>query len=305
MCRTIRTASPLSFFNHHHRMPGLPLEIKALIIAEVWKADPRWIHSLSALSLVWKDAASFIREWRFNDVSSSDEHFILLSGLLNDEWDPLPLIRKLKLYITRPLDHPINGPRLFATVAQAVNVENLTFVGLSARCSVGVLSESLIGYRRLTTLTFSSLCVHIIPWIKLLHAIPHLVSLTLAEIRIIDCMSIALEVWPHQDRDSYSLGPPYFTVEECAPFDWETHVFQTPHILPNLTHLSFNFLKAPELMLLDLIASSKTPFPNIQRLQLSDRAYSYRTPRITALMRRFKSSLTSFELMEHTCKLFV
>lgn len=196
---------------------------------------------------------------------------------------PFALIRSLTVDDTYHSEPVILG---------AVNVETLTYTPAD---QLSYLS-SLETHVHLKTLTLSHGDMSFSTLMDLLHSIPRLTSLTLSHVAVLDFNDTAQDVWPYEyDEDKY-IGDDHFFLEGCAPLHWERYNFDDTDPLPNISHLSLDSSEVEQLMLIDFVCSPKPPFQNLRTLSLSDSTDSFMAARVDALLLKYSSSLTMFEL---------
>lgn len=266
-------------------MTQIPPEIKALIVDKIWHSrDPE--PSLSALGLVWKDATPFIRAHRFYEVDVTGWKTLpRLIALKDDAAQPLTLIRKFTVHSTESDAKTL--------ILSALNVETLTFVPSYSLSSIA----SLATHTNLTALTLLYGDQKFTTLMDLLQSIPRLTSLTLSHFRVVEFHDTASRVWPFvYDEEGWYEEEEHFFLERCAPMSWEKYKFPQSDPLPNISHLSLDISRADHLWFLDFVCSPKSPFRDLQRLDLSDIAGSFMAARVDAVLKKYSSSLVEFRL---------
>lgn len=264
----------------------IPLELKALIIREIWFLDEfreyAWKRerALSALSFVWPDAIPRIREYRFRKIAPMPDNLPSLLAILNSAPEIYDLIRS----ISQGRDSELAAS--LSLIQRAVKVEELTLFDIylsGFNRAVAELPGSLRGCTRLRKLCIHESCDrHLSTVLETIHSLPYLTHLEFWNICVDDLLrAITSEAYEPED---------YLEM-------WDPHDFEAPSPSMRITSLTIDWVSWGDLQFLDLVASSKTPFPNIQHIRLAgDSKPIFHSERLRVLLERYKNSLRSLEL---------
>lgn len=234
-------------------MLTLPPEIKSLIAAEVWRlcSPSTWAN----FSLAWPEMVPFVRERRFKDIDINRlEKMRQLMDIVEGAQDCAAAIQRMKIENSYPHNDTEMIFLIPPLVTRAVNLQTLSLQHLewkdsippSACPSLTMLSLCAISFPRLSDL------------VDALLSIPNLTNLNIRCLELHDLKALALEMWPTA-RDQ--------SLESCAP-PWDTRGFEAPKAVSQLSCLEIHVLWMSDLMLLDLLSSAKTPFPNLREITL-------------------------------------
>ena len=276
----------------------IPADIFEIIVCLL--ADDK--QALCSLGLAWKGAIPAIRARRFKNVRHADGNRSRspISPIIENAPEICVLIRTLSLFIRS------NNTQVYPIITNAVNVQDLTFEWLTTSFyNAENLSSCLAQYSSLTTLTFTNGFVEMSSFFSHLHAIPRLTTLTMSSLVIKELKAITYKAWPTAATIYRALWDNHTGFKDCTPFERDTYDFEAPKPLPNITRLSLTVSNTSDLILLDLISSTKSPFPNVENFTLSDCTGSCRTLRFNGLLQNFKTTLTTLELDEPGSKLHV
>ena len=274
-------------------MLPVPLELKALVVHELAHDQ----KDLSTVSLVWPETISYIREHRFKNlyIHGPDElsRFLRLMG-------GAPAISSAIRYISiitprTQADSPLRVReqyRNMMTLIMAVpNLEELSLDGNNLSKFDLVLSSSPSSSIKLKKLTLRQSHTSLKSFLDILRSFPHLTNLSLLCVDIMDLSQIAKDVWNLSERTSALPQP-----EHCVM--WDTQGIEAPEEVAQVTSLTIHPFSASDLIFLDLLASSKTPFPNLEEIIFFDDDLQMCRPRrLPALLDRYKDTLHTLDLL--------
>ena len=259
-------------------MRSIPPEIKSLFIDELSRSDP---DALSALSLAWRDALPFTRDLRFKDLRVFKRpQMAALLAVVDGSPEVSATIRTI--YIE------LGSSPAALEIPDALNLKQLT-INDTCYLPSQAFSVSLRKCMHLTTLSlFHVVSKQLCDLFNIISSIPHLRTLKLRYLNIEDVFKISMGIWGRRTAALWSGSPP-----------WDRSGVETPKPVLQVDCLELEVHTASDLMLLDLISTSETPFPNLQEITIRDYvAQSKGCTRFCALLREYHSSLRVVDLGE-------
>lgn len=227
-------------------MPPLsfPPEITALIVAEIASQKPAF---LSSLILAWPNVIPFVREHRFKKIEIGTpkrlESFIAISS-------PGVMFSVRRARFWRSHHPPLDIGRLSQLVSTAVNLEEIELCDFEMDSINLALLASLRACTHLTTVCLSSITSQYLPDIfPALQLLPRLVTFKLC---LTGLQGPVGSISHRMSGDTLGLYP-----------SWNVHNLEAPPIA-QVSCLELTLYALWDLLILDLIASPKTPFSTLR-----------------------------------------
>lgn len=275
-------------------MSYIPLDIKALIIHEIWISDQQRERTLSGLCFAWPDTIPFIRQYRFKNLIIADLRTLSpLLDIIHAAPEISTIIRRINIYCRRGFMSADPEADTLALVSCAFNLEELVldYMDLTkfnlAMAAFKFHGGSLTHLKTLSV-NFSSMSTTSTLF-DIIRSFPHLTTLRFFNLYIDELSVIIAELWDGADASSD------FSPDVCIP--WNVRDFEVPDTVSRITTLKVNLGSSVDLILLDLISSPKTPFPNVEEIILIDSDIARcRTQRLPALIERYNGTLRVLDL---------
>lgn len=277
-------------------MSSFPLEIKALIVHELAHDQ----KTLSTVSYVWPETIPYIREHRFKNLKfESSKSLARLLPVITGTPALGQIIRSI-FFISMsspsdladfklPLDVYINfvvllmmAPKLEEVSVDEADISKFNYV-------LAAIPSSLYPLITLKKFGMHFSSPSLAALLDIIRVFSHLTTFTLCHVIISDLCPIAGQIW------DLVADPSQFDPERCVM--WDTHNFEVPKLVPQVISINLYFSYVSDLMFLDLLASPKTPFPNIEEITFVDNELSMCRPRrLQALLDRYKTTLRVLNL---------
>lgn len=261
-------------------MQSLPPEILALIVAEMWRSRT----SLSPVSLAWPDIVPVVREQRFQHLQVSGlRRTAGLVAIIDSTPEISTVIRTIHANSTSEENMASKLGELIHLLSKIGNLERL-----SLHCLRYDFPDTLPAYANLTTLSLSDVRMsYLSDLLNPMHSMPHLSTLSFRRLTVSDLYRFASSALKNYPRKPISLWDG----------DSGGFVAPTPVQASQVRSLILSITSYADAILLDLISSTKSPFPNIEEITILCNFYKD-WPHFPLLLRRYDSSLRVLSIAE-------